>query len=504
MLMLVATPERVIEEQSGGAELNSGAKQNLEDEHQWQCPNCQGGDMVVVEGGQWTQEEREAWAWKIENGGFQERKFGQQPDFHIGISKRKSIMPEKLEFRPWPDAIVKYCFHRDINELAREALEDGMAEWAARTCIRFQENSNNGDCPARQTVVFQSHEKGCWAHAGYYTDVELKLNLGGGCRSKGIAMHELGHTIGFHHEHQRHDRDEYVVIQWQNIDPDYVFAFKTKEQSLTGGYKYDLASIMHYSEKAFSTTGAPTILMKNSGQGETDSWGNCEFGNRFHLSRGDILSTNAGYGCDKRAGAEFCIDLSKRCEQFKDNCPVEGQDSEQFLIEFGEMFQTNVDMQLKMRVMCRMTCGLCECKDNEGDEGWCQHRVNSLSSAGCEQRYPDGTLNEHFPDMVRKCRRTCGFCAVQGATQCETNAGEVVSVLSMREFGKMLRYRCPDIPLLENGNFLCSSLVKRTCPLQCGLCAAEPYCRAAHEQLATSVYKRTGPRSADGLNNTSP
>ena len=44
-----------------------------------------------------------------------------------------------------------------------------------------------------------------------------RLNLGSGCVGVGIAIHELLHALGFLHEHNRPDRDDYVIVNKENI-----------------------------------------------------------------------------------------------------------------------------------------------------------------------------------------------------------------------------------------------------------------------------------------------
>lgn len=60
----------------------------------------------------------------------------------------------------------------------------------------------------------------CFSYVGQVGIIAAQvISLPAECHTYATVLRELGHAIGFHHEQIRPDRDNYVQINYHNIDP---------------------------------------------------------------------------------------------------------------------------------------------------------------------------------------------------------------------------------------------------------------------------------------------
>ena len=107
-----------------------------------------------------------------------------------------------------------------------------------------------------------------------------------------IILHEIGHAIGFWHEHTRPDRDDYIDVLYSNILPNYLKNFEKLNPDITDdfGVGYDYNSIMHYNYDYFARLSGTTTLNAKAG--------GIPLGQAVQLSPSDILQSNLLYNCD--------------------------------------------------------------------------------------------------------------------------------------------------------------------------------------------------------------
>nr|BAJ23956.1 hatching enzyme [Sagamichthys abei] len=178
---------------------------------------------------------------------------------------------------------VPYTLSSAFNYNHKMRTENAMKTFQRKTCIRFVPRSSQSD------YISIENRDGCYSSLGRTGGKQvLSLNVYG-CIYHGIIQHGLNHALGFNHEQTRSDRDQYVRINWDNIQSDMARNFH-KENSNNLNTPYDYSSIMHYGRTAFAIhAGQDTITpIPNS---------SVQIGQRQDLSDIDILRINRLYGC---------------------------------------------------------------------------------------------------------------------------------------------------------------------------------------------------------------
>jgi hypothetical protein len=145
----------------------------------------------------------------------------------------------------WPGGIIPYVFANDVSALHQKAFLDAAADWSSFANVTFVLRTNQADYVFIQNGVNGDNSAGVGKLGG-----QQNLTISAWVRD--VICHEIGHTLGLVHEHQRSNRDDFVNILTQNIQPGLEFAFALLSNSNNRGV-YDFLSVMHYERHAFAT-----------------------------------------------------------------------------------------------------------------------------------------------------------------------------------------------------------------------------------------------------------
>lgn len=105
----------------------------------------------------------------------------------------------------------------------------------------------------------------------------------------GNIQHEILHALGFWHEQNRPDRNDWVQIKWNNIQDGWDSQFYMYDTIDSLGAPYDYDSVMHYSAWAVSKNGKKTIKPLHARAGR--------LGQRVQASELDIVQMRLLYQC---------------------------------------------------------------------------------------------------------------------------------------------------------------------------------------------------------------
>jgi len=169
-------------------------------------------------------------------------------------------------------------------------------------CIEIAEVSQSSNYQNKIRVISGG---GCYSYlgristrSGYQT-----LSLGRGCVQNGVIQHEMMHALGFDHEQNRPDRNNFIKIDIGNVQPNSRDQFEQLNSRTFDdlGSRYEIGSVMHYSAYAFAINrNRPVIIDRATNQPVKAQ--------RVRISSLDILEICTAYncGCKNANGISFC------------------------------------------------------------------------------------------------------------------------------------------------------------------------------------------------------
>ena len=180
------------------------------------------------------------------------------------VSRRQAtflVLGQRQFFWEW--GVIPYELAPNFSEAERRRILAVMDGWTRTAPLRFvPRTTQSGFLAVTRDELSGPEASPCFASLGHRLGTMSRLNLGtNGCQFDSVVYHEMGHALGYYHEHQRADRDNYITIDLGNVNPNARHAFNTVSWPTFG--PYDFGSIMHYSAKAFALdVSRPTIIPK--------------------------------------------------------------------------------------------------------------------------------------------------------------------------------------------------------------------------------------------------
>jgi len=183
----------------------------------------------------------------------------------------------------WPNSTVPYVL--PATHPKRDLIQKGIDELNKKTNICLVPRTNE-----KNYVEFILTD-GNWAALGMVGGRQ-EISISNNPNLKfGTVCHEIMHSLGFYHTQAREDRDNFVTINFRNIQSSYQDQFYKQTDKASNLGSYDYGSCMHYFSTAFAVNNKVNTINAKKGGKDVESL----MGNRDSVSHMDIINISDVY-----------------------------------------------------------------------------------------------------------------------------------------------------------------------------------------------------------------
>ncbi|CAL8075777.1 unnamed protein product [Orchesella dallaii] len=172
---------------------------------------------------------------------------------------RSGVYEEEKRWKGWFCLYIDPSYNEDERKLINYA--HNRLWQVLKPCLNFCIFKPNATPTGDYVHVYKGD--GCFSNIGRWGGKQNMSLESPGCMRMRTIVHEMIHALGFWHEHNRPDRDDFVRIYWKNIKEGRAHNFEKYEDTLTFDVPYDVQSIMHYGSYDFNSNKQPTIVEKD-------------------------------------------------------------------------------------------------------------------------------------------------------------------------------------------------------------------------------------------------
>lgn len=157
--------------------------------------------------------------------------------------------------RLWPTSKIPFHIETGLSNSERVLQAISLFEGTAIEFIPYSDQ--------RDAIVFTNGTENCKSYVGYTGGLQPIL-LSANCKPDEIA-HEILHALGFIHEQNRSDRDNFINVLSENIEVNKIENFEKLPDEymiVSGLSSFDFESLMIYPDWMFAKNGNPTMHAK--------------------------------------------------------------------------------------------------------------------------------------------------------------------------------------------------------------------------------------------------